>query len=145
MVKRLFVLIIFVFLFSSLLLSVEISGGIGKERTTDMVLYGNVSWGFFPFISTEFQYAKNLKNENKYYMLGFYGKIKLHLIAPFVRVGVGYGGYDISLTSAKFYYYYGGGLGFYLMPIMGLKAGYTKYFGKTEDFSRFYAGLFVKL
>ncbi len=143
MKKLLFSLLLLTLFFN--LYGVEVSGGVGSEGVRGTVFFLNGNWGFLPFISTELEYSSNFSTGFKYYMLGFQGKLKLNLISPFIRAGISYGGYDISLSSAKFYRYIGGGVSIYLIPIMGVKGGVVQFKGKVENFTRIYGGIFVNI
>jgi len=104
--------------------------------------YGN--WGFLPFISSEGEYNYNFDTKNKMFSVGLAAKIKFSFFAPFARAGIGLRAEEFTYSGIHLFYYIGGGLKFYLAPIMGLKGGLTLFNEKDLSYYRIYGGLFLE-
>jgi hypothetical protein len=137
--------LIIVFLLPSVSSATELSIFAGTENGGQKVLglYGN--WGFLPFISSEGEYSYNYTTLNKSFAIGVSGKFKISFFAPFARAGIGLRAEEFSYSGLHFFYYIGGGLKFYVAPILGLKAGLTIFNEKSITYNRFYVGVFVEI
>jgi len=147
--KKTTLIIILIFCFitlfpnSSKATELSIFTGMEKNEYNVWGLYAN--WGFLPFISSEIEYCSNNETTQKYYSLGVSSKFKISVFAPFARAGIGLKSKKISLSDLNFFYYIGGGLKFYITPLLGLKGGLTYLNEKKTSYNRFYAGIFVEI
>ncbi len=140
----LFIIIVF-FIIPKNTSATELSIFAGTENGGQKVLglYGN--WGFLPFITSEGEYCYNYTTLNKSFSIGVAGKFKISFFAPFARAGIGLRAEEFSYSGLHFYYYIGGGLKFYVAPILGLKGGITVFNEKSISYNRFYVGVFIEI
>ena len=119
-----------------------IHGGLENGGQQFYGLYAN--WGFLPFISSEGEYNYNLDTKNKLFSVGLSARLKFSFFSPFVRGGIGLREEEFSYSGIHLFYYLGGGLKFYLAPIMGLKGGITLFNEKDLSYYRVYGGVFIE-
>ncbi len=119
-----------------------IHGGLENGGKQFYGLYAN--WGFLPFISSEGEYNYNLDTKNKLFSVGLSVKLKFSFFSPFARAGIGFREEEFSYSGIHLFYYLGGGLKFYLAPIMGLKSGVTLLNEKNLSYYRIYGGVFIE-
>jgi hypothetical protein len=134
----------FLIFFTENLKATEFALHAGMENGGQQFYGLYVNWGFLPFISSEGEYNYNLDSKNKLFSAGLSGKFKLSFFAPFVRVGIGLREEEFSYSGIHLFYYLGGGLKFYLAPVMGLKAGVTLLNEKNLSYYRAYGGVFIE-
>ncbi len=140
--KYIFLLFLFIPFINLNATELALHGGVENGGQQFYGFYGN--WGFLPFISSEGEYNYNFDTGNKMFSVGVSAKFKFSFFASFARAGIGMRAEELSYSGVHLFYYLGGGLKFYLAPIMGLKGGITLFNEKELSYYRLYGGVFIE-